>query len=396
MLIILVLVSSFLFTAIIVPVIIKVAIKKRFFDKPTESRKVHKRIVPNLGGIAIFSGFMFCQQLFINSSMIPALNQILTCASVLFMLGLKDDIIGLSPYKKFVAQFAAALVVTIIGDVRIMDLGGVLGLHDLSYPFSISLTVFAIVGIVNSFNLIDGIDGLAGILGVIVSCTYSYFFHAMGDLGWAYMYLSLAGALVGFLIYNITPAKIFMGDSGSLMVGFFAAIGSIHFINTSSLNPIRIDTVTISSAISISLSLLIIPLFDTLRVFTLRLIGNKSPFEADQNHLHHRLLAVGLTHLQATFTLTMITLLFVCASVMFQDIGSNQLIATLAIMILSLNTGFTLYCNSVEKNKIIDEDLILLTLANSNQQTVTSKTFGTINKAGNKISKAVLKDINKN
>jgi UDP-N-acetylmuramyl pentapeptide phosphotransferase/UDP-N-acetylglucosamine-1-phosphate transferase len=297
---------------------------------------------------------MFCQQLFIHSPMIPALNQILTSGSILFILGLKDDIVGLSPYKKFVAQFVAALIVAIIGDIRILDLGGVLGFHELSYPFSISLTVFAIVGIVNAFNLIDGIDGLAGSLGLLVLSVYAYLFFISGDMGWTYLCLAMAGALVGFLIYNITPAKIFMGDSGALLIGFFAAVTSIHFINISVVSPIKVGPIIISSAVSLSLALLIIPLFDTLRVFALRLLGNKSPFEADRNHLHHRLIDVGMSHLQGTIVLACVTACFLITAFLFQDIGSNQLIATLGILILSLNTGFTLYCNSYEKRKTID------------------------------------------
>ncbi|HEY0057401.1 MAG TPA: MraY family glycosyltransferase [Pedobacter sp.] len=343
--------SSFLLTALIVPVVIRVAIRRRLFDAPTETRKVHKRIIPNLGGIAIFAGFMFSQQLFIRSEMIPALNQLLMCGSILFMLGLKDDIIGLSPYKKFVAQFVAALIVAMIGNIRIMDLGGVLGMYELSYPFSISLTVFAIVGVVNAFNLIDGIDGLAGLLGLIVSLTYACLFLSAGDTGWSFLCFSLAGALGGFLIYNITPAKIFMGDSGALMIGFFSAVTSIHFINLSSQKLIHIGQFDITSAIGLVMALLIIPLFDTLRVFTLRILGNRSPFEADRNHLHHRLLSVGLSHFQATLILTSLTLVFVGLAYLFQDIGSNELIATLAIIILSLNTGFTLYTKTLEDRR---------------------------------------------
>ncbi|HXH99795.1 MAG TPA: MraY family glycosyltransferase [Sphingobacteriaceae bacterium] len=352
MVIFLLLASSFLLTATIVPIVIRIAIKRRLFDAPTETRKVHKRIIPNLGGIAIFSGFMFSQQLFIHSGMIPPLNQLLMSGSVLFMLGLKDDIIGLSPYKKFVAQFAAALVVTIIGDIRIMDLGGLLGMYELSYPFSISLTVFAIVGVVNAFNLIDGIDGLAGMLGLIVSVTFAVLFLSAGETGWGYLCLALAGSLGGFLLYNISPARIFMGDSGALMLGFFVAVMSIHFINIVEIKPVLLGGYTYSSASGLVMALLIIPLFDTLRVFTLRILGNRSPFEADRNHLHHRLIALGLSHTQATFILSAVTLIFLFTAFLFQDIGSNQLIATLGIMILSLNTGFTLYSKSYEDRRM--------------------------------------------
>lgn len=394
MVILLLLASSFLLTAIIVPIVIRIAIKRRLFDAPSEIRKVHKRIIPNLGGIAIFSGFMFSQQLFIRSSMIPALNQVLMSGSILFMLGLKDDIIGLSPFKKFVAQFAAALIVAVIGDIRIMDMGGIFGLYELSYPFSISLTVFAIVGVVNAFNLIDGIDGLAGVLGLLVSLTYALLFFNAGDAGWAYLCFALAGSLAGFLIYNISPAKIFMGDSGSLMIGFFVAVFSIQFINESALKPFHIGEYTFISAVGLVMAILIIPLFDTLRVFTLRILGNRSPFEADCNHLHHRLISLGLSHIQATLILTVITLLFMITAVMFQNIGSNQLIATLGIMILSLNTGFTLYSNSYEERKIAR----LLSEINVREQSFKSDEIlsQSIPHAKSKLSKTVFETIQQN
>lgn len=335
--------SSLALSALVIPTIIQVAIKRRLFDVPMESRKVHKRIIPNLGGVAIFSGFMFTQQLFIHGAGIPALNQVLMCGSILFMLGLKDDIIGLSPFKKFVVQFAAALVIVAIGDIRIMNLHGFLFIEQLNYPFSITLTVFIVVGIINAFNLIDGVDGLAGLLGLIMSLTFAYLFFNANETEWAYLAISLAGAIGGFLIFNISPAKIFMGDSGSLMIGFFAAIMGVHFVNIAESKPINLGFSTISSSVGLILSVLIIPIFDTARVFTLRIINNSSPFKADRNHLHHRLLAIGLSHFQVTASLAAITIGFIVTALLLQDAGNNQLVATLGIMIIMGNIGLTLF-----------------------------------------------------
>ena len=331
--------------ALSIPAIITIAFRKRLFDAPTESRKIHKKIIPNLGGIAIFSGFLFSLALTCKSIDLPVGNQLLASGIILFMIGLKDDIIGVDPLKKFVAQFAAAFIVTILGDIRIMDLQGILGVHHLSYPFSIGLSVFAIVGIVNAYNLIDGIDGLAGLLGLIMSLSFAWFFYCAGETGWTLLSLCLAGALVGFLIHNISPARIFMGDSGSLMIGFISAVSGIHLINVSAAKIVDIG-VAIESAPALVIAILVIPMFDTLRVFTIRIVSNESPFKADSNHLHHRLLSVGLTHTQAAATLSGITVVCIATAVCLQSIGNNQLIGTLAFLIILLNTGFTVYIYS--------------------------------------------------
>ncbi|MXV17373.1 MraY family glycosyltransferase [Hufsiella ginkgonis] len=342
--------SAFVVAAIVVPVAIETAYKRRLFDVPTESRKVHKRIIPNLGGIAIFAGFMFTQQLFIRASMIPCINQILMCGTLLFMLGLKDDIVGLTPFKKFIAQFAAASIVAIIGDIRIIDLNGIMGLYQLSYPFSISLSVFAIVGIVNSFNLIDGVDGLAGCLGVVMTFMFAFLFYKAGETGWCYLALASAGSIIGFLLYNMPAARIFMGDSGSLLIGFLVVTMSIHFVNIAGKGTPVLGSIRVVSPHALVLALLIIPLFDTLRVFTIRILANTSPFKADRNHLHHRLLAVGMSHLQVTITLCLITVGFVALTLYLQKVGDNQLIATIMMIVFSLNTGFTLYLASVPRD----------------------------------------------
>ncbi len=326
--------------------LITVAIRKRLFDTPSEARKIHKRIIPNLGGIAIFSGFLFSLSLFLGMSVIPVANFLLAAGVIIFIIGLKDDIIGVDPMKKFVAQFAAAFIIVVLGDIRFMNLGGLLGIHELSYPFSVGLSVFSIVGVINAFNLVDGIDGLAASLGVLVSLVYATLFYAAGETGWTYVCLALAGSLVGFLIHNISPAKIFMGDCGSLMLGFLISVFSIQFINTGVAKMIEIGNLSIISAPALALSVIILPIFDTLRVFTIRIVHGQSPFKADRNHMHHRMLDLGMNHMQATCTLVGVSALFITVAFVFQDIGSNQLIATQLLIVLLLNSILSVYLYS--------------------------------------------------
>jgi len=323
--------------------IIKVAFQKRLFDEPRELRKIHKKIIPNLGGIAIFSAFVFSSSLFIPHKFLPEGNLMMAAGLVIFMTGLKDDIVGLSPTIKFVAQFFSAIIVAVVADIRIENLFGLLGYHELHYYTSVALTVFFMVGVMNAFNLIDGIDGLAGSLALICSLTFSFIFYKAGYTGWFLMSLSLLGAILAFLYFNITPAKIFMGDSGSLVLGYVASIFSLKFLSMDSLVNVKVGAFDVNYASGIVLAILIIPLFDTLRVFTLRILKNKSPFTADANHLHHRLLFIGLSHIQATFILGLCNLLFIVLALSMQEFSPGQIVAAISLLALITNGCLSIY-----------------------------------------------------
>lgn len=366
MLLTLIFLTSLLMVCFSIPAIINLAFRKRLFDKPSELRKVHKRIVPNFGGIAIFTAFLFSCSLFIKSELLPELNILMAGGLILFMIGLNDDIVGLGPLKKFVVQFASALIIALAADIRITSLHGLLGYEALDYYTSVTLTVLFIVGIVNAFNLIDGIDSLAASLGTLVSLIYAYLFWNAGYLGWSYLSIALTGSLVGFLFFNVSPARIFMGDSGSLLLGFVCVVLSIKFIGVAESNPVKFGTTNIEAGFGLVLAILIIPIFDTLRVFTLRVIRNRSPFKADNNHLHHRLLFLGLSHMQSTLVLVVVNILFVVMAVSFQNIGNTQLVSLIVLTVLATNGMLSLYIERFKKG--------LLSRAKS--QPVVVKSFG--------------------
>jgi len=353
MLLSLIFLTSLLMVSFSIPSIINLAFKKRLFDNPSEVRKVHKRIVPNFGGIAIFTGFLFSSSLFIKSDLLPQANILMAGGLILFMTGLKDDIVGLGPFVKLTAQVASAVIVAVVADVRLSDLQGFMGVGELSYYSSIILTVIFIVGVVNAFNLIDGIDGLASSLGVMLSLVFSYLFWHAGEVGWSYISIALSGALIGFMFFNVTPAKIFMGDCGSLLLGFVAVVLSIKFTEVAANRDVLFGAVNIESPIGLTLAILIIPIFDTLRVFTLRIVRNTSPFTADSNHLHHRLLFLGLSHMQSTLVLVITNALFIVLALSLQNLDNTQLVSLLVLSILALNGGLSLYIESY-KRKLLD------------------------------------------
>ncbi len=240
---------------------------------------------------------------------------------IIFLLGLKDDIVSIDPYKKLIGQIIAAFLVVIWGKIQINNLHGLLGIHHLPYLVGVLLTVFVIIVIINSFNLIDGIDGLAGGIGVIASLTFGTLFLLRGDYPLAIISFSLTGSLLGFLRYNFSPASIFMGDSGSLVVGFVLSILCIELLNREQIS----DTNLIYFTPPIALAILIIPLADTLRVFIIRIMQKKSPFHADRNHIHHLLLQIGFNHRKASITLYTVNALFIVMSVIVAGIGLNFL-----------------------------------------------------------------------
>lgn len=316
-----------------IPRIIYVAKRKRLFDVPDNQRKIHSRIIPNLGGVAIFFGLIITASITINPNTFQKWNYIAAAALILFVTGVKDDLISLPPLKKMIAQLAAAFITAYFADVRLTSLHGLAGIHELPYWISIGFTVIGCTFITNAFNLIDGIDGLAGSIGVLCSGILGTLLALEGNVGAACIAFSLMGSIAGFLRYNIAPARIFMGDTGSLIIGFTISVLSILF-STSFDNSASLQRLVHApqGALIISLAVLFIPIFDTFRVFTTRIIKGHSPFRADKTHLHHYLLDLGFTHSRTVSILFIANLLIIGVSFFVQDYNVNLAVASLVFV----------------------------------------------------------------
>ncbi len=290
------------------PALIKVAKLKHLVDEPGDERKLHRKSVPTIGGIMIFAGTIIGYCLWFPSSnaldlgenydVLGALQEfkfLIASMFVLFFLGLKDDIIGVSPSKKLVIHLAVAFILVVMADIRITQFWGLFFI-DGKLPIwaSIAFSFFVYIVIVNAINLIDGVDGLAAGIGLIASVTFAFWFYGTGDFPLALLAVSLAGSLMGFLFYNWNPAKIFMGDSGSLIIGvviYVLAVKMIEFPMDKLPAPM-----TVVSKPVLAMAILAYPLIDTLRVFIRRSLQGRSPFSADKNHIHHKLLSLGIGH----------------------------------------------------------------------------------------------------
>jgi UDP-GlcNAc:undecaprenyl-phosphate GlcNAc-1-phosphate transferase len=337
---------AFLITFFSIPVIIKVAKDKKLFDEPGE-RKIHKEVIPTLGGLGIFGGFIFSILMSIPPADTSFLQYFIAAFMIIFFMGMKDDILILTAGKKFVGQLVAAGIVIRFGGIEIKDMYGILGVHALSPAASFLITLFTIVVITNSFNLIDGVDGLAGSLGLLTTLLFGTYFYFSGQLLYSIMALSLAGSLTAFLIYNFQPAKIFMGDTGSLLIGLINSILVIKFINTASSSS---SLIPLQSAPAIGFAILIVPLFDTLRVVGLRLLSRRSPFWPDRNHIHHFLLDIGLSHKMIAISCVTTNILLILMSYFLRFAGTAAVILVLVATAMLL---VTIIYYSRPKKKII-------------------------------------------
>jgi len=283
-------ISAFVIAMVCIPPIIALVNKYRLHDIP-DARKEHSLPTPTLGGIAIIVGMVVSIALWFPFTFSGEMMTCFFSMAILCAMGITDDLNDLSPKYKFMVEIALACLIALSG-IRINTFGGLFGLNELPVTAQYSFTILAIVGIINAFNFIDGIDGLAASIGFMSLITIGIFLTIGNDRSFALIAFALAGSIFGFLFFNMNPAKIFMGDTGSLVVGFILSILCTKFIqgNGNAAQPI------IKAAPVFALGMVLIPVFDAVRVFSLRIWNGQSPFHPDRTHLHHLLTNAGISH----------------------------------------------------------------------------------------------------
>jgi len=327
--------TAFIICFLMMPIIIRVAKIKHLIDQPDQVRKFHESTVPALGGIGIFAAFIISFSIWGGVIDLSSYPFFIAALFLLFLAGLKDDLIMLEPSKKLIVQILAATVLVTGGGVIITDFGGVFGIHEIHWIAGVLFSILVLVAIVNAFNMIDGIDGLAGGIGVIVSSILGIWFWIAGIMSLAILSFTITGALIGFLSFNMHPAKIFMGDTGAMAVGFILGYLVLEFLilNTSVAGqPWYMDNAPI-----FALALFIIPITDTLRVMTIRLLNGKSIFLADRNHIHHQLSEIGISDHYVSFSLWISNIMIIGAAYSLAYIEINfqlLLLMTGGLMVL--------------------------------------------------------------
>ena len=306
-------------TGITIPSIVTIS-RIKFLCYTPNSRTSHTNSTPTFGGVAVFAGIIFSTVIMAGTYFNSGLTYIIIGLVIIFFLGIKDDILIIDPLKKLAGQILAASLIAVFADIRITNLYGLFYIGQLPYIASIMFTVFVFIVIINGFNLIDGIDGLASGIGILSASVMGIWFWMTADIAYAIFSFALIGSLSAFFCFNVfgRKNKIFLGDTGSQITGFVIGILACRFLQ------VKIDeqgVTDLPSAPAVVCGILIVPLFDSLRVFILRIVQGKSPFKADRQHLHHLLLKLNFTHLQATLILMSVNLFFIILSYSLRGIG---------------------------------------------------------------------------
>lgn len=318
-----------------IPRIVVISKKKKLFDALSE-RKSHTGSIPRLGGVSFLPAFLFSFSLtvglryFYGLDISPLFETaafketmfLMSGATVLFFVGLADDLSGLSYRNKLLAQFIASVLLIYAG-VGITDLCGLFGLHQIHPLIGGMLSVLVILLLTNAYNLIDGIDGLCSGLSMLALFTFGIWFWLHDIYIYAMMAMAMGGVVTVFFFFNVmgNRLKIFMGDTGSLMLGYLIAFLGLKFY---ALN-VESGYYQIQAAPAVFLGIVFIPAFDTLRVFCVRMSLGLSPFYPDRRHIHHKMLALGLNHLQSTMIIILIQACFIGLNLCLKDININLL-----------------------------------------------------------------------
>jgi len=338
---------SLFITIALVPLFTKLATRLHFVDVP-EGRKVHQKPVPRVGGAAMALGVFVTALAFFpkNDFVLPFLAGMGT----IVLFGLLDDIKGLGYRSKFAGQIAAALIIIVFGKVRIVTLGDIIPAHlCLTELASFVLTFLVIIGVTNAINLADGLDGLAGGICFMAFCCIAYLAYKTGMTSVFFFSVSIVGVLLGFLRFNTYPATVFMGDTGSQLLGYSGIVLAIKLTQESpGLSPV------------LPLFFFGLPILDTLSVMVQRMVEGKSPFIADNNHMHHKLMRLGLSHTEAVFSIYLAQSLLIILGLFFRSWSDLFLFMIFLLFSAFILAGFTVserHGYTIKRFDIIDNYL---------------------------------------
>ncbi|MDR9447446.1 MAG: MraY family glycosyltransferase [Balneolaceae bacterium] len=319
---------------------IKLCHERGWVDKPTISRKVHKHAVATSGGVIFVAVFLASILFFSAHHTIEHLNYLIFGLCLVLLIGLKDDFMAISPHIRLFAHFVISVATVWVLELEVSTFVGLFGIQSIPAPVASLVGIFAMMTIINAYNLIDGIDGLAASMAILASVGFCIGFIAFEEPLWAAVSCLFGASLAGFVLHNKQPASVFMGDAGSVSVGYMVAIQALMFlrISTTSLTPTPVGETLAPIAPIYAMALLCIPLFDLLQVMVFRMVRGQSPFTADQKHIHHILLQQGLSHGVATMVCVVWSLMMVAAAILLGQVMSITLafLVMLNVMVLFL------------------------------------------------------------
>ena len=337
---------SFSIGYLFMPVVIEIAKKYNFVVSPNK-RTSHRGEIPNVGGINIFVSFLVTVFLF-SFEVFSTVQFTLLGLFVILLVGIIDDLINIKVSSKLFGELLAGFFLIVIADIRLSSLHGFLGVYEIPLMVSYFLSFFVFIVIVNAMNLIDGIDGLASGLGILYSLFFAIYFQLTNHPDLSITAYAMVGSLIVFFLYNVfsNKKKIFMGDSGSLLLGYIFNVFIFSFceLNAAGDMPEKYQMI---AAPAVAFTVLIVPLFDTIRVMITRIKKGYSPFRADRNHVHHLMLSLGLNHRQVTFILMGLSVGFIVIAI----VGRNLSNGVLALVVLILCVVLTKILWTLVNNK---------------------------------------------
>ena len=330
------------------PVVVRVAKAKGFVVRPNK-RMSHEGAIPNIGGLNICFSFMLTYLIF---NPVENNHFFLIGLFAIMVIGFIDDVLVLRPLAKLLGEGLAGIALIGFEDLRITHLHGLFGIEEMGIIPSYLISMFILLAIINAINLIDGIDGLASGLGILYCLFFAFYFSLSGEIEWSYIAIAMIGVLIVFIIYNVfgKREKIFMGDIGSLLLGYLLTAFVFHFCEINAYHIVP-ETMHMNAAPAVAICVLTVPIFDTIRVSITRIKKHKSPFEPDKNHIHHLLLRTGLNHIQTTSVLLSVSLLFIALGI----IGRNWNIWVLVTVDFSIATCLTLLLWRIINKKMLIE-----------------------------------------
>lgn len=341
---------SFAFGLLGMPVVVRIAKAKGLVVRPNK-RMSHTGEVPNIGGLNICFSFILTYLLF-EYDQLSQSQFFLIGLFAIMAVGFIDDVLVLTPLTKLLGETLAGIALVGFADLRITHLHGIFGIEQISIIPSYAISLFILIAIINAVNLIDGIDGLASGLGILYCLFFAVYFGLAGETSWSILGICMIGALAVFFIYNVfgLREKIFMGDSGSLLLGYLLTAFVFRFCEINAYHEVP-EWLHMNAAPAVAICVLTIPIFDTIRVSLTRIKHHRSPFQPDKNHIHHLLLRTGLNHIQTTCVLLSVSVLFIGLAIL----GRNWNIWLLLFADFSLATGLTLVLRRVINNQIAKE-----------------------------------------
>lgn len=344
--------TAFLIGFLLTPIVILVLKKMELMDSPG-GRKIHSGFIPSMGGIAFVIATFIAVLSWLDAQYIMEIRFLLAAFGLMFFVGLRDDMVNMSAFQKLAGQFISAYLVVVMADIRFTSLYGFMGIYDLPLWISYGLSFFTILVLTNSFNLIDGLDGLAGSISLVTFLFLGWWFFEADLMSYAIFSLILAGAVLSFLVYNWHPAKIFMGDTGSLSLGFALSVLTVLFIDKNG-TMASFEGWKFNAPIASGVALLIIPIYDTSRIFIKRTMNGKSPMAPDKSHVHHFLLRMGMRHDQVTITLVLIKCAFI--TLIFLGAGLNDYILLPIVILGAIALGFRLDSITLKRVKKLNKN----------------------------------------